>query len=1047
MRRRQLKIPLFFILLVLTFTLPDIGKYNPKKSMISSYDNEQNVGRKTIEFGGNDSQSDYSYLGVKGRIRHFNKAGDYFQILLWSAEPSLELDSIHWEAPVEVLTANSKEMFMNNLPNCSAAFVLGSADQDLGGQILSSETEGLLNWVSMGNLLFITGDGFRNCSEGLKSLFSVTEISPLKNNSFVEVFKKSALTGGNNVRIGPLSRGKCFEIALEDQPTVISRLKMKDLRDGPITGVLAKQGKGYAIIFGFGSAFSASVATDLKRLMITAFKEYALVYAVIFQNWTSGDTKFSPFLYPMADTDPYLQQLKECAQIINENGFWTSHSNLKSYYKEDYWSSSIQIKGSLSLFDSVFNTTICIRYDDSVKHINSTPLSIPQVISSRIRSVELPSRVSLHWPPGWAPPQVDYYHLAPNEAAVVDMGADEWAPRSVERVVGALKQSHQFGYNGSGIHVGVIDTGFSNESSYNEYNTTYHYHPFYEEYYTDLFESGRYHPHKTVFTIKDPYPRNYTYWPFNDQPGHGTGITANLLAVAPGIDLHVWSKGWDDRFIIDALDQAINISIDVLSCSWGFPYLDNGSHDEIPEGVPAEMLTRIRELARIDTIVVFSAGNEDQYSWPGSEPCVVSAGGVYVDANGNFQASNYASSFNSTLYPGRHDTTDNDDGWFVASGTSSAAPQIAGLAAIIKQIDPTINVGQFKYLAGTSATDVITGKSWKNETAGLGKDLPTGFGLLNVCRTVWTYLSAQPYEPTTLPLDHHYNFYTFTYSGLPAYHIDTIGGPSQSGYWFFGFSANRTNTFVVDWTGKLHITGNFRQNDTFNVYLQPGRRHLKLFVLSCDATQTIMIHEILDYTNGTSWHWVDTIIDGLPAGEVVRLGVGRRDSWSTDWKLTAEWSNVTVHDDYFTASRTIPSGQPHHFYSIDTPVGVGDHIDTINQGYSQAYHFVGYIPELIDLEHSYLEVSGWFRQDDTFSPSLQPGRRKIFLYVLDSDYTILETHLILEWFDGTGWVHRTIRTDGMDRYVYLAVGRRDAWAGDWKLVAEWCKLSIQIVNE
>ncbi|MFX1562732.1 MAG: hypothetical protein ACFFDP_05450, partial [Promethearchaeota archaeon] len=211
MKLNEAKIALFCLFLILSFTLPDIGRHIPKESMINNYDDEQNVHRTSLEFGGNNSQSDPYYLGVKGKINNFNRAGDNIRVLLWSAEPSLEIDSNCWGFPVEALTVHSKEMFMNYLTSCSVAFVLGNSDQDFGGQILSSETEALLNWVSMGNLVFIAGDGFNNCSEGLKSLFGVTKISPLKNNSFIEIFKESVLTGGDNIRIGPLSQGKCFE--------------------------------------------------------------------------------------------------------------------------------------------------------------------------------------------------------------------------------------------------------------------------------------------------------------------------------------------------------------------------------------------------------------------------------------------------------------------------------------------------------------------------------------------------------------------------------------------------------------------------------------------------------------------------------------------------------------------------------------------------------------------------------------------------------------------------------------------------------------------
>ena len=107
---------------------------------------------------------------------------------------------------------------------------------------------------------------------------------------------------------------------------------------------------------------------------------------------------------------------------------------------------------------------------------------------------------------------------------------------------------------------------------------------------------------------------------------------------------------------------------------------------------------------------MFSAGN-GHVAFPGMMPEVISAGGVYVDQSGAMRASDYASAFTSKIYPGREvpdacglvgkadngaqyimlpvqpgceidrqnsDRTGLNDGWAVISGTSAAAPQMAG---------------------------------------------------------------------------------------------------------------------------------------------------------------------------------------------------------------------------------------------------------------------------------------------------------------------------------------------------------------------------------
>ena len=130
--------------------------------------------------------------------------------------------------------------------------------------------------------------------------------------------------------------------------------------------------------------------------------------------------------------------------------------------------------------------------------------------------------------------------------------------------------------------------------------------------------------------------------------------------------------------------------------------------------------------------MVFSAGN-GHVGFPG-HPDVISAGGVFMDKDESLRASNYASGFMSVVYPNRRvpdlsglvgmkpkaiyimlpvqpgdidslpwndpwaglqggtfpngDETANNDGWGAFSGTSAAAPQLAGAAALVKQACP-----------------------------------------------------------------------------------------------------------------------------------------------------------------------------------------------------------------------------------------------------------------------------------------------------------------------------------------------------------------------
>src|SRR5262249_30900655 len=148
-------------------------------------------------------------------------------------------------------------------------------------------------------------------------------------------------------------------------------------------------------------------------------------------------------------------------------------------------------------------------------------------------------------------------------------------------------------------------------------------------------------------------------------------------------------------------------------------------------------------------------------------------GGVFMQPDGTLTASNYASGFMSNIYPNRRvpdlsglvgmlpraiyimlplqqgdqidagnaggvhpngDETAANDGWAAFSGTSAAAPQLAGAAALVKQACPTLTPAQVRNILQSSARDVTTGAcnpATGGNPAGPGPDLATGNGLVD----------------------------------------------------------------------------------------------------------------------------------------------------------------------------------------------------------------------------------------------------------------------------------------------------------------------------
>jgi len=313
--------------------------------------------------------------------------------------------------------------------------------------------------------------------------------------------------------------------------------------------------------------------------------------------------------------------------------------------------------------------------------------------------------------PSATPPRVDYFCL--------DM------PNDVPKLLNVAKV-HKAGTTGKGVRVAMVDTGFA------------HSHPY--------FVAKRY------LTSVDlaPHATNDS----TDLSGHGTGESANLLAVAPGITfVGIKVENDDDprrgASLLEGFQQALLHDPQIISLSMGFDLrLSNGSQRKaLPNGMAA-LEAEIQAAVAKGIVVVFSCGN-GHFSFPGMMPDVISAGGVFVDAHGAMQASDYASAFQSKIYPGRYvpdfcglvgmlprasyialpvppgceidhemsrpegshpgDGTAPNDGWGVFSGTSAAAPQLAGVCALLLEKDPKLKPSDIKSILRRSARSVTTG--------------------------------------------------------------------------------------------------------------------------------------------------------------------------------------------------------------------------------------------------------------------------------------------------------------------------------------------------
>jgi len=213
----------------------------------------------------------------------------------------------------------------------------------------------------------------------------------------------------------------------------------------------------------------------------------------------------------------------------------------------------------------------------------------------------------------------------------------------------------------------------------------------------------------------------------------------------------------------------------VLTNSWGYDVDSPGAGLTDPYLIALEAAVATAVAQGI--VVCFSAGNSE-FGFPAGHPDVLAVGGVHVDYDPNsptldFEASSYASSFDSSFYPGRHvpdfcglvgrevagtaplimlpvqpnsvldlpNTGATDDGWGIFSGTSAACPQVAGVVALLLGYDPSLTFSDIRDILRDSAWDVTTGTSAMGDPAGPGPDAATGAGLVDA-REAWATLTG-----------------------------------------------------------------------------------------------------------------------------------------------------------------------------------------------------------------------------------------------------------------------------------------------------------------
>jgi Subtilase family len=300
--------------------------------------------------------------------------------------------------------------------------------------------------------------------------------------------------------------------------------------------------------------------------------------------------------------------------------------------------------------------------------------------------------------------------------------------------------AYQAGATGSGVTVGVIDSGIDPNS-----------HEF----------TGRIHPQSGDVTSGGRA--------LGDEDGHGTEVTRVIAAAKDDRDVHgiafnatilalradspgscttpdpgedEASCGFSDTSIAAGINRAVDVGARVINISLGGP-----------GGVNSTLRAAINRATLAGIVIVVSAGNEGDEATPEFDPLNPSPFAQALAANGNglviistsvddqgviSEFSNKAGSSQANVLSAlgegiccvyENDTilrfTENGVNFVrIFNGTSFSAPQISGAAALLAQAFPNLTGQQIVNLLLTSARDA----------GGTGTDAIYGRGILDIGR-------------------------------------------------------------------------------------------------------------------------------------------------------------------------------------------------------------------------------------------------------------------------------------------------------------------------
>ncbi|MGE5702150.1 MAG: S8 family peptidase [Clostridia bacterium] len=313
-----------------------------------------------------------------------------------------------------------------------------------------------------------------------------------------------------------------------------------------------------------------------------------------------------------------------------------------------------------------------------------------------------------------------------------------------------------------------------------------------------------------------------------DDNGHGTQVTG-ILGAKGNNKLGVTGVLWNARILpIKVLDREGQGKVDVLAKGINVA-LDRGAKIILTSmssiSTSPELERAVNRAEANGAIIVSAAGNEaDRVTYPAAYPTVIAVGAVQANNKPVYQ-SNIGPELNLMAPGWKIYTTTRGGGYGAMSGTSAAAPQVAGAAALILAKHPKMSPLDVRQLLYQTASNLETP----------GWDRKTGYGLLNVSSAVRTNPSIDFYEPNNsmstarpFPIESQLRGQLTSKDTVDWYYVDVpyAGKTTFTSRVTSGLSTPLAVTFFIE--DRQPATYYWGNGDTLSVPSKAGRMYIKM---------------------------------------------------------------------------------------------------------------------------------------------------------------------------------------------------------------------------